>query len=101
MEQIDAGKLVLFVTCGMSPTVNYKQKLEDFLMVWLPDNVDYLGMFLCQGKITEEQKQHFYQMKPEYIDKMKQMFEEGDKHPDWNDINDAVEYMNNILESIE
>ncbi len=101
LEQIELGKLVLFATCGMSPTINYKQKLEDSLMVWLPDNVDYLGMFLCQGKITDKQKQYFCQMKPEYAEQMKRMFAEGDKHPDWNDRNDAVEYINNILESIE
>jgi flavodoxin len=98
LEQIETGKIVLFATCGMRPTEKYQQKLEDSLMIWLSDDVEYLGMFLCQGKTTEEQKQVFYRANPEYREKLRTMLSEGDRHPDQQDIKDAVTYISTTLQ---
>jgi hypothetical protein len=97
LEQIENGGLILFATCGLTPTASYKQKLEDALSVWLPDEADYLGMFLCQGKTSGEQKEHFYQTNPEYREKLAEMFREGDKHPDRDDVENAVGYVKRFL----
>jgi flavodoxin len=97
LEQIGGGKLVLFATCGLTPTGAYRQKLEEALSLWISDETDYLGMFLCQGKTKEGQKEKFYRMNPEYQQKMEDMFQEGDSHPNRNDIEDAVQYMKKFL----
>jgi flavodoxin len=98
LEQIENGKIALFATCGMKPTEKYKQKLEDSLSIWVSDDAEYLGMFLCQGKTTQEQKDYFYNTNPEYKAQIKEMLEEGNHHPDGDDFEEAVLFAKNILE---
>jgi flavodoxin len=98
LEQIESGKIVLFATCGMKPTEKYKQKLEDFLNIWLPDEAEYLGLFLCQGKTAEEQKEYFCNANPEYRENISEMLEDGNSHPDEDDFEAAIRYTKSILE---
>lgn len=97
LEQIESGKVVLFATCGMQPTEKYKEKLEDALSIWLSDDVEYLGMYLCQGKTTPEQKEYFYSTNPQYRDKIADMLAEGEYHPDETDCKEAVRFTMEIL----
>jgi flavodoxin len=101
LEQIEEGKVALFATCGMKPTGKYQQKLEDSLSIWLSDEVEYLGMFLCQGKTTSKQKEYFYDANPEYREKISEMMEEGEAHPNEEDLEDAFHYAKDILQSCE
>jgi flavodoxin len=96
-EQMEAGSLVLFATCGLTPTDNYRQKLEDAISVWLPDGVDYLGMFLCQGSTDEKQKAKFYEENPKYREKLEGMFREGDNHPNSDDLENVSQYVSMLL----
>jgi flavodoxin len=97
LEQIESGKIVLFATCAMNPTEKYKGKLEKALAIWMPDDVEYLGMFLCQGRTTKAQKEVFYNASPEYKDKMREMFDEGDYHPNSVDLDNAEKFVKTIL----
>jgi flavodoxin len=97
LEQIETGKLVLFATCGLTPTGAYRQKLEEALSLWISEETDYLGMFLCQGKTREEQKENFYRMNPEYREKMEDMLQQGDSHPNRDDIEDVIHYVKRFL----
>jgi flavodoxin len=92
LEQIENGKIAFFATSGMKPTEKYKEKLEEALNIWLPDNVEYLGMFLCQGRTTEQQKAEFYRSNPEYKDKIMEMLEAGNSHPNREDLTNAVHF---------
>jgi flavodoxin len=93
LEQIETGKLMLFATCGLTPTENYRKKLEMALSVWISDDVDYMGMFLCQGKTTDIQKEKIYDITPAYRDKLEMMFHEGDNHPNREDLEKLAEYI--------
>jgi flavodoxin len=97
LEQIEKGKLALFATCGLTPTAAYRQKLEDALNLWLSDGIDYLGMFLCQGRTVEEQKENYYYTNPKYREKIEEMFREGDSHPNRDDIEDVIQYVKKII----
>jgi DNA-directed RNA polymerase subunit F len=101
LEQIESGKVVLFATCGLKPTEKYKEKLEDALSIWLSDDVEYLGLFLCQGKTTEEQKKCFYEANPEHRDKIKGMLAEGEDHPNEDDLDAAFDYVRKILKYLD
>jgi flavodoxin len=98
LEQIEKGKVVFFATSGMQPTDKYKEKLEEALSIWLADDVEYLGMFLCQGRTTEQQKTEFYKSSPEYKDKIREMLEAGNSHPDREDFANAVRYVKKLLQ---
>jgi flavodoxin len=97
LEQIETGKLMLFATCGLTPTEAYKQKLEETLCIWLPEEIEYLGMFLCQGRMVETQREYFYHSNIEYQEKLEDMFYEGENHPDKEDLEAVVRYVKNIL----
>ena len=38
------------------PTDQYKNNLEKQIEVWLPDDAQYLGMFLCQGNVEVDRR---------------------------------------------
>lgn len=56
MEVLDElhDKIVMFlVTCGMEPIREYRDTVEKKLLSFLPDDCEYLGMFMCQGKLPD------------------------------------------------
>lgn len=57
MEEIYDAQYAIFATCGSMPTEAYKKKIGKNLDVWLPEDADFLGMFLCQGKVVDEVRQ--------------------------------------------
>ena len=89
MENIGVAKLALFVTCGYTPTEKYKEKLEKNLEVWLPENAEYLDMFLCQGNVEMDRRQIMVSQMSHAEDKMRQMFNVGCTHPDEKDLKDV------------
>lgn len=101
IESITEGKIALFATCGMRPTSKYKDKMEDSIRVWIPDSAEYLDMFLCQGRMSEKQKDYFYQKNVGYKSELQEMFTEGDHHPDDDDLDAIAEFAQEIQERIE
>lgn len=97
LEEIEYGKVVLFATCGLKPTDQYRDKLEDSLTVWLPDEIEYKGLFLSQGKTSDSQQEIFCRENPEYIEYLTDMFEEGDTHPNENDLQRLEEFIGQII----
>ena len=91
-EQITGGKYAVFVTCGYVPTEQYKEKLEKALEVWYPDEGEYLGMFLCQGRVEPDRRKIMISQMPSKEKEMQQMFRLGDSHPDEEDLENAIDF---------
>lgn len=91
-EQITNGKFALFATCGYMPTEQYKVRLEKHLDVWLPEESEYLGMYLCQGNIESDRQKIMLSQMPNKERELKQMFSLGSTHPDQEDIELAVDF---------
>ncbi len=96
LEDITTGKIALFATCGLQPAEKYKDRLEESLSVWLPDNAEYLGMFICQGRTEEGQKEYFYAVHPKHKDKIRRMMDEGERHPDRADLENAAVFAKRV-----
>lgn len=92
LDEIEGGKIALFLTCGFLPTDQYKERLEKAMAVWLPDEAQYLGMFLCQGAVGEVQQKRMREKMPEVAQKLVRMFEMGNGHPDEEDMEKAREF---------
>lgn len=92
MELLEGMKFALFVTCGFVPSDQYKAKLEKMLEVWFPENAEYLGMYLCQGKVEKKQQQTMIEEMPEAGEQLQQLFLMGSSHPDEEDIRMAGEF---------
>ncbi|MCI5647854.1 MAG: flavodoxin family protein [Fusicatenibacter sp.] len=92
LEQIAGKKYALFVTCGYTPTDQYKEKLAKNLEVWLPDAGEYLGMYLCQGNVESDRRKIMISQMPSKERELRQMFEMGSIHPDEEDLENAVDF---------
>lgn len=101
LEQTENAKCALFATCGYVPTDNYKEKLEKNIEVWIPDETEYMGMFLCQGAVEREQKNIMINKMPSGEERLRQMFEVGDSHPDGDDLDNAARFAAMIQEKAE
>ena len=95
-EQITNKKYALFVTCGFMPTEQYKEKLKKNLEVWLPEEGEFLGMFLCQGNVEADRRKIMISQMPSKEKEMQQMFEIGSTHPDDEDLEEAADFAQEI-----
>ncbi|MDD6646687.1 MAG: flavodoxin family protein [Firmicutes bacterium] len=96
LDKIERGSVAVFATCGMYPAEKYIEKIEAAVSVWLSDSVEYLGIFVCQGRVTEEKKKEFMEEMPQVAAKLKEMFDIGDSHPDSEDLRKAAVFASNV-----
>lgn len=101
MENIGVSKLALFATCGYMPTEQYKEKLEDNLEVWLPETAEYLGMYLCQGKVEFDRREIMISKMPQAENKMREMFNQGCTHPDDEDLEAVSNFAKRVQRIVE
>ena len=100
-EKLEGVRYALFITCGYTPTEQYKKTLKKNLAVWLPEDGQLLDMVICQGKVEEEQKKIMYRQMPDVEEKMRQMFQSGETHPDMEDLKSVEDFANNVQSSEE
>lgn len=54
LELAEGKEVVLFVTCGMEPSEQYRRSVERMISPFLPDDCVYHGLFLCAGRFPDE-----------------------------------------------
>ena len=105
MSGLHGKKIALFGTCGMGRDAAYFKSIEQKVNVWVPDDCEYLGTFLCQGKMPmqvrgnyeipmEDPKQEVWRKK------MLQNFDEGLFHPNEDDLWQAREFVEQVLSRV-
>lgn len=101
LEQISRGRLALFATCGYLPTEQYKVSLGKHLEAWLPENAEYLGMFLCQGNVEPDRRKIMIGQMPNKEKELKHMFELGSTHPDHEDMGSVIDFVIDIQNQVK
>lgn len=101
MEEIGQSKCALFATCGLSATEAYQEKLKNLMKIWLPEECEFLGMFLCQGESMDAWKKQMFEKHPGQKETLNEMFERGKNHPDSKDLREAVCFTKEIQELAE
>ena len=66
-----------------------------------PDEGEYLGMFLCQGRVEPDRRKIMISQMPSKEKEMQQMFRLGDSHPDEEDLENAIDFAIKIQAEIE
>ena len=105
LSELRNKKIALFGTCGLGNEEPYFRAIEQKVNVWIPDDCEYLGTFLCQGKMPmqirakyeipmEDPKQEIWRKK------MLKNFDEGLFHPNETDLEHAREFVERVLKSI-
>lgn len=97
LEEITGGRIALFATCGLPLTDTYRDRIQQNLQAWLPDDVPFLGMFLCQGEIPEHEKSALLEKAPDYRSQLSGSLSIADAHPDPSDLKDARAFVKEIL----
>lgn len=91
-EKIPASKLAVFATCGFIPTEKYHEKIERNIELWLPENAEYKGFFMCHGSVENDQRAVIFSQMPQQKEFLSQMFQIGAAHPDKEDLDAAVHF---------
>lgn len=53
LEELHGKTIMFFITCGMEPELEYRDSIEKKILPFLPEECDYRGMFMCQGKFPD------------------------------------------------
>ena len=63
LGSLQGKKIALFGTCGMGESIEYYRKIEERIKVFIEDGNQYLGCFLCQGKMPMQVREKYLKMR--------------------------------------
>ena len=105
LGSLEGKKIALFGTCGMGNSPEYYKKLEDNIKVFIEDDNEYLGAYICQGKMPISVRQKYMGMKNEknarQVNAMIQNFDMAMLHPDKEDLQNARVFVKEVFEKIK
>ncbi len=97
LASLEGKKIALFSTCGVGDNPNYHQQIEAQLEAWLPDNCDYRGLYVCQGKMPITVRKRYEDMNKgedgKAREEMIRNFDRALLHPDNEDIAKVKEFV--------
>ena len=102
LENIENKNIVLFGTLGAKDSGHYYESTKKRIEEVVASSNKVLGHFLCQGKIDERLTERYKEMlkknpDDEHIKQQLQNHAEASSHPDFNDIEMAKDFINNII----
>lgn len=101
LSGLHGKKVALFGTCGMGGSSEYFKQVENRVSVFVPEDNEYLGCFLCGGKMMPQVLDRYKQMQAindsPQIRTMIAAYEEGMLHPDEQDFRDAEAFVEEAL----
>ena len=105
LSALEGKKVALFGTCGMGNNEPYFKKIEQNVRAFLPEECEYLGIYMCQGKMQMPVRNKYEQMLAdgadrERVEMMIRNFDEALLHPDKNDLEQARKFAERIAASL-
>lgn len=106
LSDLSEKNVALFGTCGIANCQDYFKNIENSVSIWLEDDNDYLGAFICQGKMPLKIRQKFERMMSrqgcdeDKIRKQLQNFDEAMIHPTANDVDQAKAFALDCLNKL-
>lgn len=102
ISELHGKKIALFGTCGFGGEERYYKAIEQKVSVWIPDDCEYLGTFMCQGKMPMQvRKKYEISMEDpkqeEMRKKMLRNFDEALFHPSEEDFDNARAFVERVL----
>lgn len=103
ISDLHGKKIALFGTCGFGGDEEYYKTIEQKVSVFIPDDCEYLGIFMCQGKMPMQVRKKYEismedQKQEAWRKKMLQNFDEALFHPNETDFEHARAFVNSVLE---
>lgn len=105
ISELEGKKIALFGTCGFGGDEEYYKSIEQKVSVWIPDDCEYLGTFMCQGKMPMQVRKKYEismedQKQEAWRKRMLQNFDEALLHPDETDFEHARAFVKRTLEKL-
>ena len=101
LGSLHGKKVALFGTCGMGNDPQYYKRILNGVAAFFPEDSEYLGGFLCQGKMPIQVRQRYESMRgvsdTEQIDRMIRNFDEALLHPDRKDLKAASDFVKSLF----
>ena len=105
LGSLQGKRIALFGTCGMGQSPEYYKKIEENIRVFIEDDNEYLGAYICQGKMPMSVREKYVSMKnpqnEKQMDAMIRNFDMAMLHPDEKDLQGAQKFVKDIFEKIE
>lgn len=105
LGSLQGKKIALFGTCGMGGDPAYFKKIEESIRVFIEDDNEYLGAFLCQGKMPISVREKYVKMKnknnEKQVDAMIRNFDMAMLHPDEDDLKNAKRFVAEIYDRLK
>lgn len=105
LNDLGGKQVALFGTCGMGNSPDYYTAIEHSVNAWLENDNDYLGAFLCQGKMPQKVRQKYETMRNEENQEQMNLcirnFDEALTHPDSLDLEHAKVFLQKCLNKIK
>jgi len=100
IEELEEKKILLFATGALAAFSDYHHKLESIITPFLPEHCEYLGLHLCQGKITREAYAYLESCvsnKDDASQNLMRLYTYSQTHPDAQDLQSACKFVQTVL----
>ncbi|MEI3333833.1 flavodoxin [Dorea longicatena] len=105
LNDLSGKQIALFGTCGMGDSPEYYKDIAGRVSAWIEADNDYLGYFICQGKMPQKVRMKYESMRNDenndQIDRFIQNFDLALTHPDDLDVEHAKVFVDHILKKIQ
>lgn len=120
LDRLSGKRIALFATCGMHDENGYFDSIRSSCSVWVPDDAQYLGFYLCQGKMPMAVRRRYEEKKEELkerenspdgkmsveeaarrekeLERLIANFDNALLHPDDEDLKNAADFAEKCLE---
>ncbi len=101
LSNLHGKRVALFGTCGLSSNREYFKQVEKQVAVFIPDDNEYLGCFLCGGKMAPQVLEKYRQIQavndsPQIRD-MISAYEDAMLHPNEQDFQNACRFVESVI----
>ncbi|MBE5994571.1 flavodoxin family protein BilS [Lacrimispora sp.] len=105
LSDLHGKQIALFGTCGIFENKEYLKQVENQVSVFLPEDNEYLGCYLCGGKmgpkVLEKCRQMQAQLNTPQIREMILAYEDAMLHPNKEDLDQAGVFTESVLNRIQ
>lgn len=101
LSGLHGKRVALFGTCGLCGNEEYFKKVENQVSIFVPDDNEYLGCFLCGGKMRPQVLEKYRQIQVEQdtpqIRAMISGYETAMLHPNEQDFEDVRRFVMEVI----
>lgn len=103
LSTLHEKKIALFGTCGMGDSPIYYNDIIRRVSVWLPDDNEFLGSFMCLGKMPIKIRKYYEDSYAEaenkgQVARLLHYYDEAMIHPNHTDFDNAADFARGIIE---